>query len=142
MQIYFFPPSSTGLFSDLVMSNTTGVLWEKGNTYLPPSTRVHSQVTYFPPSPGFTSGLHILRPYQGSPSGYIFSALTKVHPRVTYFPPSPGFTPGFFMGSVLLILLVFCVVFLILFVLCPIFSVSMDCPFLFAPLVISNVYLE
>ena len=123
------------IFAPLNQSSLPGYIF-------PALTRVHPRVTYFPPSPGFTLGLHIFRPYQGSPSGYIFSALTKVHPRVTYFPPSPGFTPGFFMGSVLLILLVFCVVFLILFVLCPIFSVSMDCPFLFAPLVISNVYLE
>jgi hypothetical protein len=52
----------------------------------------------------------------------------------------------FLVGSVLLIFLVFCVVFVVLFVfvLClvyPMLPVFLDCPFLIAPSVFSNVYL-
>ena len=56
------------------------------------------------------------------------------------------FTPAWFLvGSVLLIVLVFCVVFfaLFVFVLClvyPMLHVSLDCPFLIAPSVFSTVY--
>ena len=57
-----------------------------------------------------------------------------------------GFTPGFFLvGPVLHIFLVLGVVCLVLFVfvLClvyPLYPVSLDCPFLLAPSVFSNVY--
>ena len=53
----------------------------------------------------------------------------------------------FLVGSELLIFLVFCVVFLVLFVLVlylvyPMLPVSLDCPFLIASSVFSNVYLH
>jgi hypothetical protein len=55
--------------------------------------------------------------------------------------------PQFLVGSELLIFLVFCVVFLVLFVLVlylvyPMLPVSLDCPFLIASSVFSNVYLH
>jgi len=55
--------------------------------------------------------------------------------------------PRFLVGSVVLIFLVFCVVFLVLFVfvLClvyPMLPVYLDCPFLIAPSVCSKIYLR
>ena len=49
----------------------------------------------------------------------------------------------FFVGSLLLVYLVFCVVFFVLFffVLCFALPVSLDCPFLISPSVFSNVYV-
>jgi hypothetical protein len=54
--------------------------------------------------------------------------------------------PQFLVGSMLLMLSVFCVVFFVLFVfvLClmyPMLPVSLDCPFLIAPSVFSSLYL-
>ena len=54
--------------------------------------------------------------------------------------------PRIFVGSVLLILLVFCIVILCFVYLrsvraCPMLPVSLDCPFLIAPSVFSNIYL-
>jgi hypothetical protein len=55
------------IFSPLNQSSLPGYIFSA-------LTRVHHRVTYVPPSPGFTLGLHIFRPHQGSPPGYIFSA--------------------------------------------------------------------
>ena len=53
-----------------------------------------------------------------------------------------GSSPHCFVGSALLIFLVFCVVFF-LYVVClrPVLAVSLDCPFLITHSVFSNVYL-
>ena len=67
----------------------------------------------------------------------------------SYPPPSPTPLP-FLKGSVLLIVLFFCVVFFVLFGVLKMscvpnvisFSVSLDCIFLIAPSVFSNVYLD
>jgi len=56
------------------------------------------------------------------------------------------FTPDFLVGSVLLIVLVFYVVFfnLVVFVVClvdPMLPIYLDCPFFIVPSIFSNVYL-
>jgi hypothetical protein len=55
--------------------------------------------------------------------------------------------PRFLVGSVLLIFLVFCVVFLLLFVfilclVCPVLTVSLDYPFFIAPSGFSDIYFQ
>ena len=55
--------------------------------------------------------------------------------------------PRFLVGSVLFIFLVFCVVFLLLFVfnlclMCPVLTVSLDCPFFIAPSGFSDIYFQ
>jgi hypothetical protein len=59
--------------------------------------------------------------------------------RTTYPSWVPGLTLGFW--SVLLIVLVFCVLFVsVLCLVCPVLPVFLDCQFLIAPSVFSNVY--
>ena len=81
--------------------------------------------------PGFTLGLW-WGPSCSSVQYSVLLASTWVHPRSL-------------VGSILFICLVFCVVlvffFFILCLVCPVLSVSLDCPFLIGPSVFSNVCL-
>ena len=57
---------------------------------------------------------------------------------------APGLTHVFLVESLLLFFLVFCVMFIVVFFLCLILALqmSLDCPFLMAPSLFSNVYLS
>jgi hypothetical protein len=83
----------------------------------------------------------------GIPLQWVAGVLSEA--GTAYPSRAPGFTPGFWRGSVLLIYLAFCVVlcFCVLFVfvlclLCPMLSMSLDCPCLITRSVFSGVYFR